>query len=104
MNGVTSNGIFSRSAIMPTGLLLIISSLSFHGSILMRPPIGSAATFCELACGLAAACFGSADAVVATVAPEAGMLGRTGTRLPRCGLIRLGISLRSEEHTSELQS
>ena len=43
-NGVTSNGIFSRSATEPTGLLLMSSSLSFHGSSFTRPPIGSAAT------------------------------------------------------------
>src|SRR5271163_288394 len=42
MNGVTSNGIFSRSATVPTGLLLIKSSRSFQGSIFTRPPSGSA--------------------------------------------------------------
>ena len=42
MNGVTSNGIFSRSATAPAGLDFSISSLSLHGSILMRPPSGSA--------------------------------------------------------------
>src|SRR5258708_101912 len=46
MNGVTSNGIFSRSATAPTGLLLMSSSLSFHGSSFTRPPIGSAVIVC----------------------------------------------------------
>src|SRR5467141_3632652 len=41
MNGVTSNGIFSRSAMTPIGLLLIRSSLSNHGSSFTRPPIGN---------------------------------------------------------------
>src|SRR5579864_2432784 len=82
MNGVTSNGIFSRSAMVPTGLLLIISSLSFHGSIFTRPPMGRAAIFC--APGLV----GSAGAVVGVD----GRLGSAGTLLPRCALIRLGIS------------
>src|SRR5438309_2360909 len=56
IKGVTSNGIFSRSATVPTGLLLIISSLSFHGSILIRPPIGSAAIFCAFCLGSTEAC------------------------------------------------
>src|SRR5690349_2051159 len=42
MNGVTSNGIFSRSATVPTGLAFSISSLSLQGSILTRPPSGNA--------------------------------------------------------------
>src|ERR1700720_619245 len=80
MKGVTSKGIFSRSAIVPMGLLLIISSLSFHGSIFTRPPIGKAAIFCAL-------CLGSVGA-----AAVAWRFGICGTRLPRCALIRLGIS------------
>src|SRR5437879_2397451 len=40
MKGVTSKGIFSRSATVPTGLLLMRSSLSFHGSSFTRLPIG----------------------------------------------------------------
>ena len=43
MKGVTSKGIFSRSATVPTGLLLMRVSWSFQGSILTRPPMGSAA-------------------------------------------------------------
>ena len=46
MNGVTSNGIFSRSATAPIGLLLMSSNLSFHGSSFTRPPIGSAVIIC----------------------------------------------------------
>src|SRR5215470_609474 len=42
MKGVISNGIFSLSATAPTGLLFNRSSLSNHGSIFTRPPIGSA--------------------------------------------------------------
>ncbi len=78
INGVTSNGIFSRSAMVPTGLLLINSSLSFHGSSFTRPPIGNAAIICGF-------CLGSAAAVDFRSAIA-------GTRSPRCALIRLGIS------------
>ena len=42
MKGVTSNGIFSRSEINATGFALTISTLSVHGSSLMRPPSGKA--------------------------------------------------------------
>src|SRR5215469_14045118 len=42
-NGVTSNGILSRADVIETGAALIISTLSCHGSSLMRPPSGSAA-------------------------------------------------------------
>ncbi len=49
MNGVTSNGIFSRSATWPTGLDFSISSLSLQGSILTRPPSGNATTGEEVA-------------------------------------------------------
>jgi len=60
MNGVTSNGIFSRSATVPIVLLLMSSSLSFQGSIFTRPPMGSAAIFCGF-------CFGSAAAWIQVV-------------------------------------
>src|SRR6266436_2011686 len=43
MNGVTSNGIFSRSATVPIGLLLMSSKRSYQTSSFTRPPIGSAA-------------------------------------------------------------
>src|SRR5215470_10071645 len=89
MNGVTSKGIFSRSATVPTGLLLSISRRSDQGSIFTRPPIGRAAIFCD------GACLGSAEAVVVGVAGAAAGTEETfrdGTRLPRCALIRLGIS------------
>src|SRR5262249_17925644 len=55
MKGVTSKGIFSRSATVPTGLLLMSSSLSFQGSSFTRPPSGRAAIFCGLVLGSAAA-------------------------------------------------
>ena len=43
MNGVTSNGIFSRAESSGTGLALSSSTRSLQGSSLMRLPIGSAA-------------------------------------------------------------
>src|ERR1700677_976237 len=49
MNGVTSNGIFSRSATRPTGLLLSSARLSYQGSSFTRPPIGRAAMICGFA-------------------------------------------------------
>src|SRR5260370_41466316 len=42
-NGVTSKGIFSRSATMLTDFALGMINSSFQGSILMRPPRGTAA-------------------------------------------------------------
>src|SRR5258706_8555357 len=43
MKGVTSNGIFSRSATVPVGLLLMSSRRSYQTSSFTRPPIGRAA-------------------------------------------------------------
>src|ERR1700687_2952435 len=79
MNGVTSNGIFSRSATVPTGLLLISSKRSDHGFSPTPPPIGRAAlNFGLLFCsGVDATVFRS------TIA---------GTWSPKCALIKLGIS------------
>jgi hypothetical protein len=79
--GVTSNGIFSYSATAPTGLDLSIHSLSFHGSILMRPPRGNAAI--TLDAGFAAD--GCADGVAEVMVQFVRILS------PKCLLIRLGI-------------
>src|SRR5436853_6483154 len=82
---------------MLTGLALSIVNSSFHGSILMRPPSGSAARTLLLA--PVAAVFGefgggSAAAVPEVRAPLAGdgTAQLFGMRSPRCGLIRLGTS------------
>src|SRR6266404_4890896 len=77
MNGVTSNGIFSRSATAPIGLLLMSSRRSYHTSSFTRPPIGRAAIVCGF-------CLGSASGAFTSAIP--------GTRSPRCALIRFGIS------------
>ena len=42
-NGVSSNGILSRTDVYETGAALIISTLSSHGSSLILPPRGRAA-------------------------------------------------------------
>ena len=47
-NGVTSNGILSRTEVICTGAALIISTRSPQGSSLMRPPNGSAAIWSSL--------------------------------------------------------
>src|SRR6266403_2517204 len=46
MKGVTSNGIFSRSATVPMGLLLMSSRRSYQTSSFTRPPMGRAAIIC----------------------------------------------------------
>ena len=92
MNGVTSNGIFSRSATVPIGLLLMSSKRSNQTSSLTRPPIGSAAIACELFFGsaaLAPAAPGAAGAVAATLVLISAMVT---TLSPRCAAIRFGIS------------
>src|SRR6266481_3020224 len=83
-NGVTSNGTFSDSAIVPAGLDLSIRNWSFQGSTLMRPPSGSAAM--TLPAGFASASDGCVEDTAAT------MVQLVDTLSPRCGLIRLGIS------------
>src|SRR5437879_13860229 len=85
IKGVTSNGIFSDSATVPIGLDLSIRNWSVHGSTLMRPPSGSAATM--LAAGFASASGDCAENTAATIVQLVDSLS------PRCGLIRLGISL-----------
>src|SRR5262244_4383971 len=47
-NGVTSNGILSRTDVYETAAALTISTWSPHGSSLIRPPRGSAATWSSL--------------------------------------------------------
>src|SRR2546425_3448290 len=83
--GVTSNGTFSDSATAFTGLDLSIRNWSFQGSTLMRPPSGSAAM--TLPAGFASASDGCAEDTAASV------VQLVETLSPRCGLIRLGISL-----------
>src|SRR5258708_13486235 len=85
MKGVTSNGIFSDSATVPTGLDLSILNWSVHGSTLMRPPSGSAAM--TLAAGFASASGDGAENTAAT------MVQLVESLSPKCGLIRLGTSL-----------
>src|SRR4029077_18873796 len=83
---------------MLTGLALSIVISSFQGSILMRPPMGSAARTL-LSAPLAAefdepGCEGAASVPelrVPLAGEEAAQL--LGIRSPRCGLIRLGTSL-----------
>src|SRR5882762_2660009 len=82
---VTSNGTFSDSATALTGLDLSIRNWSFQGSTLMRPPSGSAAM--TLPAGFASASDGCAEDTAASV------VQLVETLSPRCGLIRLGISL-----------
>src|SRR5262249_30847701 len=83
MNGVTSKGIFSRSEILPVGFALIISVGSLHGSGLIRVPSGSAAIVVDF--------FEASEGAVTF-----SIWALIGTWLPRCGLIRLGISLARE--------
>src|SRR5260370_19162923 len=85
MKGVTSKGIFSDSATVPTGLDLSMRNWSVQGSTLMGPPSGSAATM--LAAGFASASGDGAENTAAT------MVQLVASLSPRCGLIRLGISL-----------
>src|SRR5258708_34681601 len=85
MKGVTSNGIFSESATVPAGLDLSIRNWSVHGSTLMRPPSGRAAI--TFAAGFASASDDGAEKTAAT------MVQLVASLSPRCGLIRVGISL-----------
>src|SRR5258708_9433759 len=85
MKGVTSNGIFAESDPVPAGLDLSIRSWSVHGSTLMRPPSGRAAI--TFAAGFASASDDGAEKTAAT------MVQLVASLSPRCGLIRIGISL-----------
>jgi len=80
MNGVTSNGIFSRSATVPTGLLLIRSKPSLPNVELDAPADGSGRDHLRIfwvGVGVAAAAV-FISAMVATLSP-------------RCAAIRFGI-------------
>src|SRR5580700_3977577 len=92
MKGVTSNGILSRSERMLTDLALSIVSSSFQGSILTRPPSGSATiTLLSAVAGTGAAAEDDGLAAVAGRLDATAQL--SGRESPRCGLIKLGISL-----------
>src|SRR5260370_19362407 len=84
MKGVTSKGIFSDSATVPTGLDLSILNWTVHGSTLMRPPSGSAAM--TLAAGFASASGDGAENTAAT------MVQLVESLSPKCGLNRIAIS------------
>src|SRR5579864_8937610 len=92
MKGVTSNGILSRSVRMLTDLALSIVSSSFQGSILTRPPSGSATI--NLLSAVAGTGAAAEDAGLAAVAGRLEATAQlSGRGSPRCGLIKLGISL-----------
>src|SRR5580700_1061448 len=92
MKGVTSKGILSRSERMLTDLALSIVSSSFQGSILTRPPSGSATI--NLLSGVAGAGAAAEDAGLAALAGRLEATAQlSGRESPRCGLIKLGISL-----------
>src|SRR5690348_2074661 len=94
--GVISNGIFSRSATILTGLALSMVNSSFHGSILMRPPRGRAAR--TLLTAAAPVGFGESALESAWVfgfrAPfiAVGTDQLLGMRSAKCGMIRFGTS------------
>src|SRR5713101_432470 len=104
MKGVTWNGIFSDSGIVPIVLDLSIRSWSFQGSTLMRPPSGSAAMVLaagfSFAAGFSLAAPASLSLAVGLSASGDGCVPNTAdaaahfveTLSPRCGLIRFGIS------------
>src|SRR5881398_80538 len=103
MNGVIWNGVFSASPTVPTGLDLSIRNWLLHGSTLMRPPSGNAATRFDAGfssgapAGLSPAALsagedlsGSPAVCAADTSDATGQLAET--RSPRSGLIKFGIS------------
>src|SRR4029077_13200452 len=95
--GVTSNCNTARAAAMLTDLDFSMVISSFHGSILIRPPSGSAANtlfsapfvagFEDCGCGTAPCVAGVRVPFEGTEADQL-----LGMRSPKCGLIKFGTS------------
>src|SRR5258705_686854 len=88
MNGGTSNGIFSRSATVPIGLLLMSSRRSYQTSSFTRPPIGRAAICVFFFPSAVPAACARASAAAAARANPGLMFAITTTLSPQCAAIR----------------